>query len=652
MRKTTSYILIFLFALILTGACASIGNPQGGPYDETPPKVLYCSPLDKTTNNNKKKINITFNEYIKIENASEKIVFSPPQLEMPDVRTYGKRITVELFDTLKENTTYTIDFADAIVDNNEGNPLGQFTYSFSTGATIDTMEVSGTVLDASNLEPIKGILVGLYSGKEDSLFQTKGMERVARTNGSGKFTIKGIAPGSYRIYALADMDGNFMYNQKAEQIAFDTTIIIPSSAPDIRYDTIWKDSTHIDSIISVPYTHYYPDDIVLKAFQESIAELHLLKIERPFPDRFSIYFTAPSDTLPSIRGFNFNAEKAFLLEHSIHNDTLTYWIQDTIVANKDTLHFALTYLDTDTLGNLVSKTDTLELSAKVSREKLAKERQKKQEEWEKEYKQKLRRNRKKDENKNGKQYDSIPPLPKEYMAAKVFPAGSLAPDQNVTLTFTEPILHIDSSKISFKKKVDTLWVDEPYLFVPSKHDIKSFQLYAEWRPNQQYQFVADTAAFINIFGKESNKIDNKFQVKPLESFGAIFIRLDLAKTDSNAVVQLLNNSDKVVKTVKAVNNRADFFFLNPGTYYVRMFLDRNGNGKWDIGNFEQGQQAEEVFYFPKPLPVTVRMELEQEWDVRGIPLVKQKPLEITKQKPDKEKTIKNRNAEYYKNLNK
>ena len=101
MRKTTSYILIFLFALILTGACASIGNPQGGPYDETPPKVLYCSPLDKTTNNNKKKINITFNEYIKIENASEKIVFSPPQLEMPDVRTYGKRITVELFDTLK-----------------------------------------------------------------------------------------------------------------------------------------------------------------------------------------------------------------------------------------------------------------------------------------------------------------------------------------------------------------------------------------------------------------------------------------------------------------------------------------------------------------------------------------------------------------------
>lgn len=138
----------------------------------------------------------------------------------------------------------------------------------------------------------------------------------------------------------------------------------------------------------------------------------------------------------------------------------------------------------------------------------------------------------------------------------------------------------------------------------------------------------------------------------MESFGAIFIRLDLAKTDSNAVVQLLNNSDKVVKTVKAVNNRADFFFLNPGTYYVRMFLDRNGNGKWDIGNFEQGQQAEEVFYFPKPLPVTVRMELEQEWDVRGIPLVKQKPLEITKQKPDKEKTIKNRNAEYYKNLNK
>lgn len=652
MRKTTPYIILFLLALIITGACASQGNPQGGPYDETPPKVLSCSPLDKTTNNSKKKINITFDEYIKIENASEKIVFSPPQMEMPDVRTYGKRITVELFDTLLENTTYTIDFADAIVDNNEGNPLGQFTYSFSTGPEIDTMEVSGTVLDASNLEPIKGILVGLYAGKEDSLFHTKSMERVARTNGSGRFTIKGIAPGSYRIYALADIDGNFLYNQKAEQIAFDTTVIIPTSAPDIRYDTIWRDSSHIDSIVPVPYTHYYPDDIVLKAFQEATSELHLLKIERPLPDRFSVYFTAPSDTVPTIEGFNFDATKAFLLERSLHNDTLTYWIQDTATAHKDTLYFAITYLDTDTLGKLVPKTDTLELTAKFSRERIAKELQKKQEEWEKEYKQKLKRNRRKDDEKNKEEHDSIPPLPKEYMQAKVVPTGSLAPDQNVTLTFPEPIVRVDSSKISFQKKVDTLWVDEPYIFVPSKHDIKSFQLYAEWRPNQQYQFVADTAAFTNIFGKESNKIDNKFSVKPLESFGAIFIRLELAQNDSNAIVQLLNSSDKAVKTVKAVNNRADFFFLTPGTYYLRMFLDRNNNGIWDTGNFDEGLQAEEVFYFPKPLPVTVRMELEQDWDVRGIPITRQKPLEITKQKPDKEKTIKNRNAEYYKNLNK
>lgn len=650
MRKTTSYILLLLSALFFTGACASMGNPQGGPYDETPPKVVQCSPLDKTTNNSKKKINITFDEYIKIENASEKIVFSPPQIEMPDVRTYGKRITVELFDTLKEHTTYTIDFADAIVDNNEGNPLGQFTYSFSTGPEIDTLEVSGTVLDASNLEPIKGILVGLYSEKEDSIFRTKAMERVARTNGSGRFTIKGIAPGSYRVYALADMDGDFKYSQKAEQIAFDTTIIVPSASPDIRYDTIWKDTTHIDSIITVPYTHYYPDDIVLKAFKEAVAELHLLKIERPLPNRFSVYFTAPSDSLPTIEGFNFDARQSFLLEQSRNNDTLTYWIPDTTVANKDTLYFAITYLDTDTVGKLYLKTDTLELAAKVSREKLEKEQQKKQEEWEKEYKKKLRRNRKKDEEKN--QNDSIPPLPKEYMQAKVFPSGSLAPDQNVTISFPEPISHMDSSKISFKKKVDTLWIDEPFLLVPSQFDIKSFQLYAEWRPNQQYQFVADTTAFINIFGKESNKIDNKITVKPLESFGAIFVRLELAPSDSNAIVQLLNTSDKVIKTVKATNNRADFFFLNPGKYYLRMFLDRNGNGVWDIGNFNDGLQAEEVFYFPKPLPVTVRMELEQAWDVRGIPIVKQKPLEITKQKPDKEKTIKNRNAEYYKNLNK
>lgn len=634
-KKKITKALCFAILTILVYACASMGNPQGGPYDETPPKVVRSNPDNKTINNKQKRISLLFDEYIKLENASEKIVVSPPQKEMPEIRTEGKRIDIELFDSLQPNTTYTIDFGDAIVDNNEGNPMGQYTYSFSTGSEIDTMEVSGNVLNAEDLEPIKGILVGLHRETDEKALRTKPFLRVARTNGSGFFNIKGIAPGRYHIFALQDADGDFLFNQKSEQIAFDTTVVVPYSTPDVRNDTVWHDSTHIDSIRYVPYTKFLPNDIVLRAFKEAGQDLHLLKIERPVPNRFTVYFTAPSDTLPVIKGFNFNPETAFLLEASEHKDTLTYWIKDTLTANLDTLKFSLTYLDTDTLGQLVLRTDSQELAAKKSRERIEKELKEKIEKWEKDN-ERLR--------KKGMATKKENPFLKSYMTAQLSSFGSMAPNQNVTITFGQPIERVDTTLFSFQKKVDTLWVDEPYLFLPVEGQVRSFRLYAEWEPGKEYKFVADTAAFTDIFGTESNKVECSVKISSLESFGALFIHL--AIPDTQAVVQLLDASGRIYRSVQTVKNRADFFYLQPATYYVRAFIDVNGNGVWDTGNYDEGLQPEPMYYFPKPIPVKVRMEIEQEWNPTSIPLTKQKAPEITKQKPDQEKKILRRNQNY------
>ena len=214
-------ITILTLATLTCIACASIGNPDGGRYDEEPPVVVQCFPKDKSTQNDKKKLSILFNEFVKLENANDKVVVSPPQIEAANVRADGKRIKIDLFDDLLENTTYTIDFSDAIEDNNEGNPMGNYTYSFSTGETIDTMEISGTVLNAEDLEPVKGVMVGLYpadSTFSDTLFTTMPMTRVSRTNGSGRFVIKGVKPGKYYAYALKDADGNYIFNQKSEAV--------------------------------------------------------------------------------------------------------------------------------------------------------------------------------------------------------------------------------------------------------------------------------------------------------------------------------------------------------------------------------------------------------------------------------------------------
>ena len=296
------------FAMLLVVACASIGTPDGGIYDEIPPKVVASYPADRSTGVAERKMRIRFDEYIKLENANEKVIVSPPQIEPANIRADGKSVKITLYDSLQANTTYTLDFSDAIVDNNESTPMGHYTYSFSTGEEIDTMEVSGAVLNAADLEPIKGILVGLYpidSLFSDSILRQKPFARVSRTNGSGKFCIKGVKAGKYRAFALEDKDGNFLFSQKSERIAFLPDTFTASCKWDERMDTVWRDSTHFDSIRVVPYVHYSPDDLVLEAFLEAGQDQHLLKLERPDPDKMTLFFTAPADSLPVIKGLNF-----------------------------------------------------------------------------------------------------------------------------------------------------------------------------------------------------------------------------------------------------------------------------------------------------------------------------------------------------------
>ncbi|WP_273414286.1 Ig-like domain-containing protein, partial [Prevotella aurantiaca] len=345
--KNTSWkagsIIIFCLFMLTVFSCARMGNPDGGWYDEEPPRILGTSPADGSNDVNSKKVTILFNEFITLNNPTEKVVVSPPQLETPEIKVSGKHITIELQDKLKENTTYTIDFSDAIADNNEGNPLGNYTYSFSTGNTIDTMEVAGYVLEAQNLEPVKGILVGLYSNLNDTAFQRQPMLRVARTDGSGRFIIKGVAKGDYRIYALQDVDGNYRFSQQSEKLAFTPEIIVPSSKPDVRQDTIWRDSLRISDIKRVPYTHFLPDDVVLSAFTEVQTNRYLLKSERKEADHFSLFFSYGNAELPKIKGLNFNEKNAFITEPSLNQDTITYWLRDTMLVNQDTLRMQLSY---------------------------------------------------------------------------------------------------------------------------------------------------------------------------------------------------------------------------------------------------------------------------------------------------------------------
>ncbi len=629
------WMLFCLLALVFLG-CARMGNPDGGWYDEKPPIVVGSTPKDKATFVDTKKIRISFDEFIKVDNPTENVIISPPQIEMPDIKGAGKQILINLKDSLLPNTTYTIDFSDAISDNNEGNPLGNYTYSFSTGESIDTLEVSGYVLEAENLEPIKGILVGLYPQMEDSTFHTSPMLRVARTDSRGHFVIKGIAAGSYRVYALQDADGNYLYSQKSEKIAFNHDIITPSSKPDIRQDTIWRDTLHISDIKQVGYTHFLPDDIVLRAFTPIITDRYLIKTERAEANHFTFYFSYGDEQLPQIRGLNFDEWEAFIVASNEKNDTITYWLRDTTLVNQDTLRMEVQYLMTDTLGELVSKTDTLEMLSKQPYAKRIKQRQKEYEEWAKEQEK---------AKKKGQPYDSIMPIPPLKM--KIDAPSQLDPDRNIRLSAPCPLAVADSSMIHLYAKHDSLWYESKFLF----HQLNTleYELIGEWHPTIEYSLEIDSAAFIDIYGNVSKATKNGFGVRSEDAYSTIIITLP-GMDGKSAIVQLLTNSDGVYKETKTNKGQAEFYYVKPGDYYMRMYIDENDNGKWDTGDFDQDLQPETVYYYPDVLQCKAKWDLTHSWNPTARETFRQKPEKITKQKPDKAKTVKKRNADRAKSL--
>ena len=633
MKSTIKHLLAIVAVAVLVVACASIGSPDGGPYDETPPVFLGSTPEPFALGVKEKRVTLKFDEFIKIEKAAEKVVVSPPQIIPPLIKTSGKGIVVELDDSLKANTTYSIDFSDAIVDNNEGNPLGDFAFLFSTGDRIDTLAVSGTVLNASNLEPIKGILVGLHSDLADSAFTTKPFDRVSRTDADGHFTIRGIAPGTYRAYALQDANQNYIFDQKSEMIAFLDSLVVPSTEMRMHQDTTWIDSITIDTIRIVPRVHFLPEDLVLTAFTEAPTQRYLIKTERPELRKFSIYFSTGTDSLPLLTPLNFDDEDAYIVESSADHDSITYWMKDTLAYYQDTLAVALTYEYTDTLGQLVPRTDTLNLVAKKTRAKILQEEEKKRKEAEKEREKRMKRG------------DTIPETaPKtQFLGVKIGGGSSMDLTANVSIDFTEPVVQINDTAIHLLRKVDTLWVAEPHFFRQRKNTLMGYELLGEWKPEVEYKVVLDSVAFIGLYGLHTKQQETTLKFKALDQYSTLF--LTIAQAKPNYVVQLLDG-DKVARQKRVEKGQADFYFLKPGTYHMRIFNDRNGNDLWDTGLYETKEQAEEVYYFPGSIKTRENWDYTQEWNPTALPIDQHKPSDIKKQKSDtKERRSKNAERE-------
>lgn len=634
MRNTMLVAACAYVIAVLVASCARMGQPDGGWYDEVPPKVVGATPGERATKVNQQKLEIRFSEYIKVDNPTENIIFCPPQLEMPEIKATGKSVKIELKDTLMPNTTYTIDFSNAISDNNEGNPMGNYTYVFSTGEQIDTLEVSGYVLEAETLEPVKGSLVGLYSNLEDSAFTTQPMLRVGRTDGDGQFRIRGIAPGKYRIFSLMDSDGDYKLSQRGEMLGYSHDIIVPTCKPDIYQDTIWMDSLRISDIKRVPYTHFLPDDVCIRAFTQKLTDRYLIKTERQNPEKFSVYFSTPSDTLPKLRALNFNDSAAFVIETSEQIDTITYWLKDTTLVNQDTLRVEMTYSMTDSLGAMIEQTDTIDLLPKISYEKRQKLKADKIEEWTK----KAEKERKKGREPRDRHPDSLA------LKTEIVIPSKMAPNQNITLRFETPLQKLDTAAIHLYSKIDTLWYVSPVEIVTEGMPPRTYMIKGEWRPGIEYSLEIDSAAFTDIYGTVSDPVTQGVKIASEEDFGSLFVNMRGIRNDSaQVIVEMLDKSGNMKAQSIAQDGTAEFYYVQAGEYYLRCIIDANRNGKWDTGDYDLDLQPEEVYYLPESVECKEKWDITKDFNINSHPLYLQKPRSMVKQKGEQKKKTIDRN---------
>lgn len=601
-----------LFLASVLYSCARMGRPEGGPRDVLAPIYIRSNPGMRALNVSGNKIDIEFDELVLLKEQNEKVIVSPAQKQQPVIRSNGRHVTVELKDTMLENTTYTISFADAIQDFTENNPLEDFVFSFSTGDSIDSLQISGVLLDARTLEPQQKMLVGVHSNLHDSAFTTLPFDRVARSNDRGQFTIYNLKPGQYKLYAINDVDRNNMYSA-GEDIAVYPGIITPKAESLETPDTIYTPTHELDTVIMSLQTSYYPNDILLSMFNENKKTQYLVEEERRDSSKLYLQFATKADTLPGMKLIDFpDRNDWYKLDRSATNDTLTYWITDMSLATLDTIRVELKYLKTDTLNQLSPTTDTILF--KYNRPKLKKQKKKK-----------------KDEDIDSLEINKPKPTNFELSVR-----GSQ--DVNLPLRFVAgtPLDTLIQGGVRLLHKVDSVWENLTPPLIERDNNLSQHGYHAsyDWIPGDSYKIIVDSASVIDIYGRVNDSISQEFKVKALDEYCSVVFKVTIP---DSAFIELMQSDDKASYIAPVVRGEAVFDYVNPGNYYARLIVDKNNNMKWDTGSLADGLQPEDVYYYNKKLNLRRNWDMEENWDLNALPVDMQKPIEIKKNKPARKK---------------
>lgn len=550
MFKNTAYILFFV-AVLIVASCAQVVTPTGGAKDINPPKVLKSSPGNYETSFSGNSLTLQFDEYVVVKDAGTEIVISPMIGGNPQIKIKGKTVEIK-FDTLPNaNTTYTINLGKAIVDNNEGNVLDSNLFVFSTGNTIDTFMIKGKVLDAEWGKAEKDLFIMLYADTTDSVPLKKRPDYIAKSNENGEFKIKHIKKGLYRIFALGDMNSNYLYDLPDEKIAFSNNFV--------SFDT---------SVVTTE----------LSAFKEAAEKQFVASAEFVQYGKIQMVFNLPVNNI-TVSTLNHQFKKEwFLLEESPKKDTLNFWLTD--IAGVDSL-----IIEVSENGKVL---DTLELEV-------------------------LKKPGENNSSKGGRGSGKMSALElKAQINGNT--TSPLNYNDTLIINWTHPIqasnknayiLTQGSDTVSFKIETIDVALRKQALYFNRKEDSTYNLLILPNAVEDIFNLKNDTISL-------SFKVQNKnyygnilLNIEGVESTVAKNFVIDLLNEKNQVLKSVFSNQLNNIK----------FDYLDPGNYGFRLVLDDNNNKKWDTGDYLNKVQPEKTYIYNGTVTVKGNWDSEIKWQL-------------------------------------
>ena len=573
LRQPLSVIL----SCTLIASCAKVSSPAGGPRDKTPPVVVKSTPPNGSKFFTGNRFMITFNEYVVLDKINEKFMVSPPMKKRPDISIKGKSVVVMFEDALRDSTTYTFNFNDAVKDLNEGNVYDNLQFVFSTGPVIDSLSVTGNVLNAFVLDAPENTTLLLYRDLSPATVRKSIPDYISRADRNGYFRIDNVREGRYRLYALKDQDNSRNFNRPDEEMAFlnEPVEITPAK----NYLPVKNEKVTIPAPqAKTSDTAVLRGEYRLYLFQHEKTMNYLTSSARSLPYLLTYILALPAGketfafSAPGVKG------DAYFIERSVNNDTLQVWLTDSTLYSEQLINTVITYPFTDTTGIILSRQDTITMRFLAPRPARATIR------------------------------------PPRYTVSSNIGGGALRPGTKIVFQSPTPFRPPDTSRIRLYEIRETQKIIVPYTLVRDTLSSRRIFMDANFAQGKTYLFIADSAAFGNIYGESADSTGTRISLRPETSFGKLV--LNTSGYEGGRIIQLLDKNEKPVReTGTDKDGRIEFSLLDKGTYRLRVIYDYNNDGKWTTGNFNFGLQPEPVSFYPQEIEIKEDWVVDQDWDI-------------------------------------